>query len=143
MINIEQRWTYITANGTTFAVHSPSATGFTGAQVTWTNGEWALTSDLTFGNACPSPVQWERIAIEATDGGFNDSGWYADPTSTNGCVIEFQPQDSSSAQSPAQVLLRLGVALAVNADAQRLFPDLPAASASERAIAQAIRAGQG
>ena len=143
MINIEQRWTYMTANGTTFAVHSPSETGFTGAQVTWTNGEWALTSDLTFGNACPSPVQLERIAIEATDGGFNDGVWYADPTSANGCVIEFQPQDSSSAQSPAQVLLRLSVALAVNADAQRLFPDLPAANAAERAIAQAIRAGQG
>jgi hypothetical protein len=143
MINIEQRWMYVGANGATFAVYSPSETGFTGAQVTWINGEWALTSDLTFGNACPSPGQLGRISLEATGGGFYDGAWYADPTSANGCVMEFQPQDSATAQSPAQVLLRLGVALAANAEAQRLFTDLPVANAAERAIAQAIRAGQG
>ena len=63
------------------------------------------------------------------------------PSSANGCVIEYSSVGGPDDQPKAQVLYRFGATLAVNADAQRLFPDLPVANAAERAIAQTIRAG--
>ncbi len=59
----------------------------------------------------------------------------------NGCVFEFHAQENPGDHLQPEVLYRLGVLLAANADAQRIFPDLPVATAAERDIAQAIRTG--
>jgi hypothetical protein len=140
LISIEQRWMYMAASGGSFMARSPSDTAFTGAQVTWNNGGWALMSDILSGNNCFFSRQFEYFDSIATKNGLSFSVIIAEPTSANGCVIEYA-EASSDNQPKAQILYRLGVTLAVNADAQRLFPDLPVATIAERDIAQAIRAG--
>jgi hypothetical protein len=140
LISIEQRWMYVAASGGSFMARSPSDTAFTGAQVTWNNGEWALISDILSGNNCFFSRQFEYFDSIASKNGLSFSVIIAEPTSANGCVIECS-EASSDNQPKAQILYRLGVTLAVNGDAQRLFPDLPVASAAERDIAQAIRRG--
>jgi hypothetical protein len=57
----------------------------------------------------------------------------------NGCVFAFHAQENPGDHPQPDVLYRLGVVLAANADAQRIFPDLPVASPAERDIAQALR----
>ena len=140
LISIEQRWAYVTANNASFTARSPSTTGFTGAQVSRTNGEWALAPDILLGNNCWFLDQYEHFNNIAIEKGLFFNPTFSTPTSANGCVIEFS-EGSSDNQPKTQLLYRLGTTLAVNADAQRLFPDLPVASAAERDIAQAIRTG--
>ncbi|HEX3270433.1 MAG TPA: hypothetical protein VHR15_07270 [Ktedonobacterales bacterium] len=142
LISIEQRWMYVAASGGSFMARSPADTAFTGAQVTWNNGEWALISDILSGSNCFFSRQFEYFDSIASKNGLSFSVIIAQPIPANGCVIEYS-EASSSNQPKAQILYRLGVTLAVNADAHRLFPDLPVANAAERAIAQTIRAGQG
>jgi hypothetical protein len=142
LINIEQRWMYAAASGSSFMARSPSETAFTGAQVTWNNGKWALMSDILLGNNCFSSREFEHFDNIASKHSLSYTAIIAAPTSANGCVIEYSTGYSDN-QPKAQILYRFGVTLAVNADAQRLFPDLPVANAAERTIAQAIRAGQG
>jgi hypothetical protein len=142
LLSIEQRWMYVAASSGSFMARSPSDTAFTGAQVTWNNGEWALMSDILSGNNCFFSRQFEYFDSMASKNGLSFSVITAEPTSANGCVIEYS-EGSSDAQPQAQILYRFGVTLAVNTDTQRLFPDLPLANAAERAIAQTIRAGQG
>ncbi|HEY7094400.1 MAG TPA: hypothetical protein VH393_14540 [Ktedonobacterales bacterium] len=60
----------------------------------------------------------------------------------NGCVLEFHAQENPGDHPRPEALYRLGVLLATNADAQRIFPDLPVATGAERDIAQAIRMGE-
>ncbi|HEY7022949.1 MAG TPA: hypothetical protein VH349_17655 [Ktedonobacterales bacterium] len=142
LISIEQRWMYAAASGGSFLARSPSDTAFTGAQVTWNNGEWTLMSDILLGNNCWFSRQFEHFDTIASKNGLFFNPTFSTPTSANGCVMEYSVGGSDN-QPKAQLLYRFGVTLAVNGDAQRLFPDLPVANAAERAIAQTIRAGQG
>jgi hypothetical protein len=142
LISIEQRWMYVVVSDGSFMARSPSDIAFTGAQVNWNNGEWALMSDILSGNNCFFSRQFEHFDTIASKNGLSFSVIIAEPTSANGCVIEYS-ETSSDTQPKARILYRFGVTLAVNTDAQRLFPDLPVANAAERAIAQAIRVGQG
>ena len=142
LINIEQRWMYVATSGGSFTARSPSATGFIGAQVTWNNREWALMSDILFGNNCWFSRQFEQFDVIAFKNSLFFNPSFSTPTSANGCVIEYSVGGEDH-QPEAQILYRFGVTLAANATAQHVFPDLPVANAAERAIAQAIRAGRG
>jgi hypothetical protein len=58
-----------------------------------------------------------------------------------GCLVVGRPASGTPIVSiPPVLLFRLGVLLAVNASAQRLFPELPVASADEQALAQQLAA---
>jgi hypothetical protein len=140
LISIEQRWMYVAASGGSFMARSPSATGFIGAQVTGIHGEWALISDFLLGNNCWFSRQFEHFDTIASKNGLFFNPTFSTPTSANGCVIEYSVGGSDN-QPKAQILYRFGVTLAVNGDAQRIFPDLPVANAAERAIARSIRLG--
>ncbi len=137
------RWQYTTASGASFTVRSTDEPDYAIAYVTYSDGSWSLVQGGSISaDVCVSPSQLERISQQAITAVFESGAWVGYPASANGCVIEFSLQHNAGAHLPAQILLRLGVPLAVNADAQRLFPDLPVANAAERAIAQTIRAGQ-
>jgi hypothetical protein len=140
LANVKQRWMYTSADGGFTAVDT-SAGDVTPVRVAWINNEWALLSeDYLLGNNCLFLSQFEHFNSIATQNGLFFSATIALPTSANGCVIEYSAGGSDNLPK-AQILYRLGVTLAVNADAHRLFPDLLLASAAERAIAQVIRAG--
>ena len=144
LIRAGLRWQYTTASGASFTAHSSGEPGLATAYVTYSNGRWSLVEGGSIQtDTCISSFQLDHISAQAISPVSNTGAWIASQPSANGCVLEFSPQNNAGAQPPAQLLLRLGVAVAVNADAQRLFPNLPVASAAERAIAQAIRAGQG
>jgi hypothetical protein len=140
LINIEHRWMYTPENGDAFTTFDANNRDIAPVQVTRANSEWALTSDILPGNSCMYLSQFEHFKSIATENGLFFDATFADPTAATGCVTEYSHAGSDD-QRKAQILYRLGVTLAVNADAQRLFPDLPVANAAERAIAQSIRAG--
>ena len=143
LVRVGLRWQYMAASGATFTARSTDEPSIATAFVTYSNKSWSLVEGGSITtDACISPSQLERISHQATDAVFNTGAFVEYPPSANGCVLEFSPQNNAGAPPRAQILLRLGVSLAVNADAQRIFPDLPVASAAERAIAQAIRMGE-
>jgi hypothetical protein len=139
-------WTYVTATGSAFSTYGAPAQEQDVASVFWRDGNWILDTQNGLGAPCDFRVFIEILSEKSGDAGLDTFTQYggnspvvANPA--NGCVLEFHAQENPGGHPRPEVLYRLGVLLATNADAQRIFPDLPVASVAERDIAQAIRAG--
>jgi hypothetical protein len=139
-------WTYGAADGDTFTAYGAPAQDQDVASVLWRDGTWVLDTQNGLGDPCDFRVFIELISVNSGGAGLDTFTQYggnspvvANPA--NGCVFEFHTQEHPSDHPRPEVLYRLGVLLATNADAQRIFPDLPVAAGAERDIAQAIRAG--
>jgi hypothetical protein len=139
-------WTYVAADGRAFTIHGPTTDTQSIASVLWQDNKWTLDTQNGLGSPCDSRafIGWLSVQTRGVDlydftqyGG--NSPVVANPA--NGCVFEFHAQENPGDHLQPEVLYHLGVLLAANAGAQRIFPDLPVASAAERDIAQAIRAG--
>jgi len=140
------RWTYVSANGATFTAYGPTTDIQSQASVLWNDGRWTLNAQDGLGVPCDFRVFIEWVSDQTQSADFYDFTQYGGNTPAvfnpaNGCVFELHAQENSGAHLRPEVLYRLGVLLAANADAQRVFPDLPVASAAERDIAQALRTG--
>ncbi|HEX3270434.1 MAG TPA: hypothetical protein VHR15_07275 [Ktedonobacterales bacterium] len=139
-------WTYVSADGDTFTAYGAPAQDQGVASVLWQGGKWVLDTQNGLGAPCDFRVFIELLSEKSGSAGLDTFTQYggnspvvANPA--NGCVLEFHAQENPGDHPRPEVLYRLGVLLATNADAQRIFPDLPVASATERDIAQAIRTG--
>ncbi len=140
LVNMKQRWTYVPPGGGSSTALQTGDGTVTPAQVTWSNNEWTLSSkEYLLDSSCMFWRQVERFYGIALENGLDFNATYSD-AAANGCVTEYAATDSDNPRK-AQILYRLGVTLAVNAEAQRIFPELLLANADERAIAQSIRAG--
>jgi hypothetical protein len=142
------RWSYVSASGATFTAYGDStpAEDPDRASVLWQNGTWILNTQNGVGDPCAFRAFIELLSEQTAGSGLDTFSQYEghSPAVANpatGCVFEFYAQEHPSDRPRPDVLYRLGVLLATNADAQRVFPSLPVASAAERDIAQAIRAG--
>jgi hypothetical protein len=139
-------WTYATADGATFTAYGAPTDTQNIASILWRDGKWTLDTQNGLGAPCDFRVFIELLTERSAGAGLDTFTQYggnspvvANPA--NGCVLEFHAQENPGDHPRPEVLYRLGVLLATNADAQRIFPDLPVASAVERDIAQAIRRG--
>jgi hypothetical protein len=140
------RWTYVSATGSAFTAHGEPSDAHTSASVLWQDGKWILNTQNGLGSPCDFRIFIELVSERTIGAGLDTFTQYggnspviANPA--NGCVFEFHAQEDPGDHPQPEILYRLGVLLAANADAQRIFPDLPVANAAERAIAQSIRAG--
>jgi hypothetical protein len=141
LINMKLRWTYTSAGSSAFTALDVGDGNVTPVQVAWNNNVWALKSkDDLLDKNCMFWRQLERFYGIALENGLDFNATFSSAASANGCVTEYAATGSNNPRK-AQILYRLGVTLAVNAEAQRIFPELPLANADERAIAQSIRAG--
>jgi len=141
------RWTYVAANGGAFTAYGAPADTQDVASVLWEDGRWTLNTQDGLGVPCDFRAFIELLSGQTADAGLDTFTQYGGNSPAvfnpaNGCVFEFHAQEKPGDQPRPEVLYRLGVLLAANADAQRIFPDLPIASAIERDIAQAIRTGE-
>jgi hypothetical protein len=142
------RWSYVSTSGNAFTAYGDGAPAENPdiASVFWRDGKWTLDTQNGLGVTCGFHILTVLTSRRAAGTDLQDFAQYGGNNSTlfnptNGCVFEFHAQEDSRDAPRPEVLYRLGVLLATNADAQRIFPDLPVASAAERDIAQAIRAG--
>lgn len=115
--------------------------------VLWT-GTWQVSLQNGYGSSWNPVCQAAQMMLSNSMGAnqSNFQSWNTQPgrTPEEGCAmsVQFGDQNQNQNQSdPAYVLYRLGSLLAVNDAAHRLFPDLPLASANERAQAQRLLAG--
>jgi hypothetical protein len=141
------RWTYISASGPTFTAYGAGAPAEHPdiASVLWQAGKWILDTQNGLGDPCDFRAFIALLSQQTGDAGLDTFTQYgsnspAVANPANGCVFEFHAQERPDQHARPEVLYRLGVLLATNADAQRVFPNLPLANAAERDIAQAIRA---
>jgi hypothetical protein len=137
------RWTYISASGGAFTAHGAPGMGQDIASVLWQHGQWTLNTQHGLGAPCDLRVFIELFTQRTIDAGLDSFTQYGDNSPVvanpaNGCVVELHAEENPGAHLRPDVLYRLGVVLAANADARRIFPGLPVASAAEQAIAQAI-----
>jgi hypothetical protein len=138
------RWTYVSANDATFTAYGPTTDIQSQASVLWEDGRWVLDTQNGLGSPCDFRISTQLLSAQMAAAGLDTFTQYggnspvvANPA--NGCVFAFHAQENPGDHPRPDVLYRLGVVLAANADAQRVFPDLPVASAAERDIAQALR----
>jgi hypothetical protein len=142
------RWSYVSAGGATFTAYGDGTPAENPdlASVLWRNGKWILDTQNGLGAPCDFRAFIELLSEQTAGSGLDTFSQYGGNTPlvfnpANGCVFELYAQEHPSDHPRPEVLYRLGVLLATNADAQRVFPNLPVASAAERDIAQAIRTG--
>jgi hypothetical protein len=139
-------WTYVAADGHAFTIYGPTTDIQSLAAVLWEDGKWSLETQNGLGAPCDFRVFIELLSEKSGGSGLDTFTQYGGNSPAvfnpaNGCVLEFHAQENPADHPRPEVLYRLGVLLATNADAQRIFPDLPVATGAERDIAQAIRAG--
>jgi hypothetical protein len=139
-------WTYVAADGHAFTIYGPTTDIQSLASVLWEDGKWSLDTQNGLGAPCDFRVFIELLSEKSGGAGLDTFTQYGGNSPAvfnpaNGCVLEFHAQENPADHPRPEVLYRLGVLLATNADAQRIFPDLPVATGAERDIAQAIRAG--
>jgi hypothetical protein len=140
------RWAYVRANGDTFTAYGAPADTQDIAAIFWQDNMWTFGTQTGLGAPCDFRVLFERLSGQTRGTDLYDFIQYGGNSPvvvnpTNGCVFAFHAQETPGDHLQPEVLYRLGVLLAANADAQRIFPDLPVATVAERDIAQAIRAG--
>src|SRR5262249_39190710 len=150
LLSTELRWTYAQAGAPALTATEQIGRGNDTTHVRWLNGEWALDPDAgLIGNPCfDTPGELASLTAQAIFPFQLDAyEQYSGANPADGCLYIYSardnPGDNTSAHPRAEILFRLGVFLAANDDAQRIFHDLPVASGAERAIAQAISARQG
>jgi hypothetical protein len=141
-------WTYASAGGNTFTAYGDGAPAESPdiASVLWRDGKWVLDTQNGLGAPCDFHVFIELLSEKTSGAGLDTFTQYGGNSPVvsnpaNGCVLEFHAQENPGDHPRPEVLYRLGVLLATNADAQRIFTAFPVASAAERELAQAIRAG--
>jgi hypothetical protein len=144
LITTGVRWMYAQDGAPSFTVPGGQNAGLTSVQVQWVNGQWTLDPESVFiGYPCFDTLgELPYLTGQASSRFQLDTfSKYDGVNPINGCLYVFSAQDNPGDHLHVELLLRLGVFLAANADAQRVFPELPVANAAERAIAQSIRAG--
>jgi hypothetical protein len=114
-------------------------------QVGWSGSEWqtptaVFSAPMTDPVICPTGTHALSVAQALT--GAPQYQWpVAASTAELGCLFAGSETDPTTGQltgPPALVLYRAGALIAVNAQAQQAYPNLPTASAHERALALAV-----
>jgi hypothetical protein len=148
-------WRYTNAAGELLLAAGPATV--VGAQPTvmvalltrWQDGAWqtpafAVQADQTDPVICPIAEQTMEALLSTpapTTGDQGFQGRFVASTGELGCLLagsETEPNTGTPTGPMALVLYRAGALIAANAEADRLFPTLPLASAHERALAQAV-----
>lgn len=138
-------WTYALPDGPVLAENAPavaplnSSTALVTIHVTW-DGAWHAAAEPLedqFGASPLCDVAQAALPVMAPQHGIEPSYTQRQLPATNaadGCVIETQVNTPGDTGGPAYVLYRFGVLLAVNSEAQALFPSLPAAGIYEQGL---------
>lgn len=146
-------WRYTLANGNMVAeapvvplapgqVAGTSPTDYNAhVAVLWEHQQWtAHRIDQDLGNSLCNLGQFfvNSLYLDLNPtGAYNtfSMGVYMSPQPADGCYLTYQRGLTAAKQEPtSSYLFRLGVVLAVNAQAHRLFPKLPVADARDRDI---------
>jgi hypothetical protein len=126
-------------------VHTPPDTVLP-EQVTWRNG-WQLdTQPFDSGQPCGALYGSAFALVTSPDVRSTQSvNLQAAPNPADGCLYTVTPSTDSSSTAPAPAstyLYRFGLLFAVNNEAQRMQPSLPAANTEEQTLARNLAVTQ-
>lgn len=151
MVSMVGSWHIATPKGQVLTESAPMTMsdplyeGFSGSmQITisllWT-GRWQVSLQNGFGGVwsptCEAATTMASVNLEHAQISILGMNTQNGRTPEQGCVVEITPNDAD-ANSPIDLLYRVGVLLATNDRAHRTFPSLPSASSAERIAAQRL-----
>ena len=113
------------------------------AEIDLTSGGWRISGLEGLSASAVTNAAFSTLSI-AMDGPSGSGGGYGatlglgrDPLV--GCVVDVSLNDTGNGGGPsAHLLWRFGVLLAVDANARKVFPQMPVATAAEQALASSI-----